>query len=52
MTTKTKATVDDLYRVPEDGKAEISEWRVGPHATNAEPALPGWRIEVPEILAQ
>jgi len=23
MTTKTEATIDDLYRVPENGKAEI-----------------------------
>lgn len=41
MDAKTEALVDALYRVPEDGKAEIAE---------AEPALPGWSMSVADIF--
>lgn len=40
MTTKSPATIEDLYLVPEDGK----------EVAHAEPAVPGWRIAVDDLF--
>jgi len=58
MSTKIKATIDDLYRVPENGKPEIANGelvlmsptggvpdRAGEIA-EAKPAMPGWTMAV------
>jgi len=46
--------VDDLYRVPENGKAEIvnGESKVyrSDDVAEAEPALPGWMMRVDDML--
>jgi hypothetical protein len=46
MSTKIEATIEDLYRVPEHGKAEIVNG-----IAEAEPALPGWTMAVDEIFS-
>ena len=58
MATKPKATIEDLYRVPDNGKKvfrasapdQPSIHRRGEIA-EAEPALPGWRMPVDELFA-
>ncbi len=40
MSTKAEATIEDLYRVPENGKAE----------SEAEPAVPGWSMAVDDLF--
>ena len=47
MSTKPQATIDDLYTVPEHGKAEI----VNGELAEAEPAMPGWTMPVDELFA-
>ncbi len=46
VSTKTKATIEDLYHVPEHGKAEL----INGETAEAEPAVPGWRFPVDELF--
>ena len=41
MSSRTRATIEDLYRVPDQG--ELAE---------AEPAVPGWRMPVDVLFEQ
>jgi len=45
MTTKTQAAIEDLYKVPDHGKAELANGK------GAEPAVPGWRLPVDDLFA-
>ncbi len=65
MSTKAEATIEDLYRVPENGKAEIvngelAVYRAGDpgnptmyrrgEVAEAEPAVPGWSMAVDDLF--
>ncbi len=62
MSTEIQATVEDLYHVPETGKAEIVQGKLVlmaptggvPSRASGEiyvrPALPGWSMSVDELF--
>ena len=65
MKTKARATIEDLYTLPDNAKAEIVDGEIvlmsptgdmprvfcSNDIADAEPAVPGWRMTVDELFS-